>query len=143
MFKNLNNVFLLMLLAVNIALSTQIQFKPYDFYLKRNPTNAQNVDTSSPMSLADEFKAIKLAIKLYIYYHNLLEESVFMNQVQREKAQNGFALVKSKLENFMTKHKNNKFLLSQVVQEYNKALSQNKAIANTNDESLRKPFMWG
>lgn len=135
------NVLILSLLALNLTLSFQMKnSKSIRMNSKRNRDSNQE-------AFLEKLKTIKIVMKLYIYYHELLQENMFNNQAQRKNAQTNFQSIQAKLSHFMSKFKNNKYLLSQVIQEYNKAVNQfnqkeNKSTGNA-ENSLKKPFMWG
>lgn len=95
---------------------------------------------------AEDLKAVKLAVRIYAYYNDLLETNMLTNQAQKKQAQLNLQQVQTKLQNYMKKFKNNNYMISLALTEYANALKQiNKQHNNVQpvfaDE--KKPFMWG
>lgn len=133
----------LLFVLVNMVLS--IQMRVLHSQSKTENDSKRNKEISQD-NMVEEVKLIKLAVKLYVYYNELLQENKFVNQKQKNHAQNNFQMVQTKLQNFMNKYKNNKYMMSQAVQEYQKLMNDfmNNQKGNpqvSTDE--KKPFMWG
>jgi hypothetical protein len=128
-------------MALNIQMNA-LKSKPTDLSMKRTRETVQDTQHQ------DEIKSIKLAVKLYIYYSDLLEEDMFNSQSQRKQAQFNFKMIQGKLSKFMDKYRNNKFMISQALQEFQKLKNSNKSqLENTVQPQTfnyeKKPFMWG
>lgn len=95
---------------------------------------------------ADELKSVKLAVRLYAYYNELLHTNMFANQAQKKQATLNLQQVQTKLQNYMNKFKNNKYMISQPLTEYVNVLKQAN-FKNNNIQPVftdeKKPFMWG
>jgi len=131
-------------MAVNIQMKL-LKSNSTELGMKR--TKEINLDGQQQQQ--DEIKSIKLVVNLYVYYTALLEEDDFNSQAQRKQAQHNFKMVQGKLSKFMDKYRNNKFMISQAILEYQRLMNSNKnpTVENNvqqqtaNDE--KKPFMWG
>lgn len=135
----------IVLLFVFINMVLSIQMRVLHSQSKTENDSKRNKEISQD-NMVEEVKLIKLAVKLYVYYNELLQENKFVNQKQKNHAQNNFQMVQTKLQNFMNKYKNNKYMMSQAVQEYQKLMNDfmNNQKGNpqvSTDE--KKPFMWG
>lgn len=133
----------LLFVLVNMVLS--IQMRVLHSQSKTENDSKRNKEISQD-NMVEEVKLIKLAVKLYVYYNELLQENKFVNQKQKNHAQNNFQMVQTKLQNYMNKYKNNKYMMSQAVQEYQKLMNdfmnnQKENPQVSTDE--KKPFMWG
>jgi hypothetical protein len=142
---SLKSLLMIAFITTSMALNIQVKAlksKPTDLSMKRTRETVQDTQHQ------DEIKSIKLAVKLYVYYSDLLEEDMFNSQSQRKQAQFNFKMIQGKLSKFMDKYRSNKFMISQALQEFQKLKNSNKSqLENTvqpqtfNDE--KKPFMWG
>ena len=133
----------LLFVLVNMVLS--IQMRVLHSQSKTENDSKRNKEISQD-NMVEEVKLIKLAVKLYVYYNELLQENKFVNQKQKNHAQNNFQMVQTKLQNYMNKYKNNKYMMSQAVQEYqtlmNDFMNNQKENPQVSTDE-KKPFMWG
>ena len=135
-----------LLISLNITFSFQNQLRSNKPGHHNGHNGSKRNKEMGMDTFAEDLKLVKQALKSYVYYYALLAQNEFTSPIQKMNTQANFASAQSKIQTFLTKHRQNKFIMNQVIHEYNKIVSkvgQHMANVHTTADVERKPFMWG
>jgi len=140
----LNNTIKTMLFSFLLVLAIQACFVQSESFSESTDLIGKRSKKAEHESMPDELKTLRANIRYYVYYSDIVQNGMFSNQLQKKRAHENLQIVQNKLQHFINKYRNNKYMISQALQEYQRLMNnyrENFPLAPF--AKSKKPFMWG
>jgi hypothetical protein len=140
----LNNTIKTMLFSFLLVLAIQACFVQSESFSESTDLIGKRSKKAEHESMPDELKTLRANIRYYVYYSDIVQNGMFSNQLQKKRAHENLQIVQNKLQHFINKYRNNKYMISQALQEYQRLMNNYRENFPLSPfAKSKKPFMWG